>query len=122
MVKGGLLNTIYAKSRNFLSKTRGFFPEKLPRSLEDFYKFSDSIFKTYNIPPLPSYENAVATMIMHLDPTTDKKSKYFFAKSIRKAQANQVSYEIIQKIREEAKVTQVATEQLVATDEKTVTA
>lgn len=42
-------------------------------------------------------------MIMHLGSQTTFKSKYFFAKSIRKAMANQVAYEKIQEIKEEEK-------------------
>jgi hypothetical protein len=42
-------------------------------------------------------------MVMHLGPQTTSVKKYWIACSIRKAQANQVAFEVIQKIKEEEK-------------------
>lgn len=92
-----------SRFKRLVSKLRGFFPEKLPTGIQDYEKFMKSIFEDYSIPEESSYTNAVATMIMHLDPTTDKKSRYYFAKSIRKAQANQIAYHFIMKIRDDNK-------------------
>lgn len=80
-------------------KVLGLFPSKLPTGVAEFDSWSSSIFDTYGLPNLPSYRQAVASMIMHLGPTVDKKAKFFFAKAVRKAQANQIAYEEIQKLK-----------------------
>lgn len=120
---GTLLKQIWSKTCQFTSKMRGFFPEKLPTSNSKLEEFTDTVLSLYGIPFHPSYKNAIATMIMHLSPTTDRKSKYYFVKSVRKAQANQVAYEMIDAIREEEKKAREAvTQALVNTaspDEKT---
>lgn len=87
--------------KRILSFVRGFFPSQLPVGLESFHKWADSIFDTYNIPNGSTYRHALASMIMHLGPTTHRKSKWFFVASIRKAQANEVAFDVIQTIKEE---------------------
>lgn len=87
---------------------RGFFPEKLPIGMHEFDIFCEDLFATYCIPENDTYRRAVATMIMHLGPTTHKKAKYFFAKSIKKAQANEVAYQIIQDINDKEKQVKLA--------------
>jgi hypothetical protein len=79
------------------------FPSKLPVGMKDFNAFADSIFETYGLPKEPSYYHTIATMIMHLGPTTAYKSKRFFAFSIIKAMANQIAYGKIQELKEKQK-------------------
>lgn len=86
--------------KQLLNKLKGMFPSKLPTGTADFDSWAVSIFTTYNLPDMPSYRNAIASMIMHLGPTTDKKPLLFFAKAVRKAQANQIAYEEIQKLKQ----------------------
>jgi len=81
---------------------------QLPVGLSEFNAFCETIFTKYSLPDMPSYRNAVATMIMHLPQTEDKAALSFFAKSIRKAMANQVAYEVIQQIREDEKAKEKA--------------
>jgi hypothetical protein len=52
---------------------------------------------------MPSYKQALASMIMHLGTTKFYAPKRFFALSIKKAMANQTAYEVIQQIREAEK-------------------
>lgn len=92
----------------FLRQFLGLFPTKLPKGLEEFEVFAKDIFDLYDIPDFPSYRQAIATMVMHMPPTTHRKSKHHFMRAIRKAQANQVCYEVIQQIREEEKKQQQA--------------
>jgi hypothetical protein len=73
----------------------------LPTTLEGFHQFADSIFEDYELPNLPSYRHAIATMIMHLDPTVIEVERSYFAKSIKKAMANQIAYDVIQTIKKE---------------------
>ncbi len=91
----------------------GFIPQPLPKGHSEFDAFCDRLFDVYGLPSLPSYREAVATMILHLPPTTHRKSPRFFAKSIKKAMANQVAYSFLHpeksKELEEKKLTQAAT-------------
>lgn len=82
-------------------RLKGLLPSELPRTIPEFDLFFESICETYNIPKLPSYKHAVASMIMHLGPLETHKAKHFFVKSIRKAQANEISYAIIQDVKKQ---------------------
>lgn len=82
-------------------KVLGLFPRKLPRGVSEFDAFARAVFGAYDVPNGPSYEQAIASMIMHLGPLVTSKSPYFFARSIRKSQANQVSFEIIQRCKKQ---------------------
>lgn len=92
-----------AKINKKLKMLLNMVPTKLPIGLKEFDEYCVSIFKTYDLPDLPSYRNAIATMIMHIPPTVFYKPKHFFGVSVKKAMANQTAYEIIQQIREDEK-------------------
>jgi hypothetical protein len=87
--------------KKFLNQILGRFPSALPIGTKDFHKFADSIIQTYDIPDLRSYKHAIASMIMHLEPLTIRKPKHYFALSIKKAQANEIAFHVIQTIKEE---------------------
>jgi hypothetical protein len=89
--------------KSWLKKQLGLWPQKLPVGISEFDAFAKKIFAIYEIPDLPSYRNAIATMIMHLPPTVDKMPLVYFGRSIKKAQSNQIAYEIIQQIKEAEK-------------------
>lgn len=78
------------------------FPHKLPVGGSEFDSFFESICTLYGLPNLPSYRQAVATMIMHLGPIQYRASKHYFYASIRKSMANQVAYDKIQEIKQES--------------------
>lgn len=101
------MNKLAAKVLKTLKFVRGFFPKRLPTGLKDFDAFAAMIFDVYNLPALPSYKHAVASMIMHLGPTTAYKAPWFFAISVKKAMANQTAFEIIQQIKEAEKAQQL---------------
>lgn len=87
-----------------LLRLMGRFPHRLPHTGDPaFNRFCDKIFRTYGIPDLVSYRQAIATMILHIPPTKIHKPLAFFAVSIRKAQANEIAYQTIRKIQEEQK-------------------
>jgi hypothetical protein len=96
-------------------------PSKLPVGLNALDAFSTETLAVYDIPTLPSYYHAIASMIMHLGPQQVKVKRSFIAASIRKAMANQVAFEQIQKLKEEQKAKEdaakLATEQTVASEE-----
>jgi len=79
-----------------LQQLRGHFPSKLPHTEEDFNKFCESIFSVYNLPDKLSYRRAIATMILHLGPLENKKSKIYFVKSIEKARMNEFAFDQMQ--------------------------
>jgi hypothetical protein len=81
----------------------GFFPKKLPVGRTEFDSFCCFLFDTYGLPDNPSHRHAIAGMVLQLESTTCKKAPVFFAKSIRKAQANEVAYSVIQEIRNQEK-------------------
>lgn len=84
-------------------KFEGFESEPLydlPVSPEEFNKFCDEIFEEHSFPKADSYKQLVASMIMHLDNTTTQAPKLYFAKAIKKAQANEVAYHVIQDCRD----------------------
>lgn len=86
---------------NIGQRIRGRLPEPIPhKGLHDLEHFSNKVLTIYNIPNLPSYHHALASMIMHLGATTTSAPKVFFAKSIKKAMANQVAFERIQQIKQ----------------------
>ena len=101
--KGSKMNEIKQKVALKLKQLSGYLPTDLPVGMTDLENFSTDIFKTYDIPDKRSYRHAVATMIMHLGPQTNKVPKMYFVKSIRKAMANQIAFEKIQAIKEEEK-------------------
>lgn len=80
------------------------FPSKLPTGGCEFDKFFSSICQLYDFPEENSYKQAVCTMIMHLNPLCTRKAKYYFVRSIRKSQANQVAYHKLQEIKDSEKV------------------
>lgn len=86
-----------------LTKVRNIFPSLLPTTKEEFDVFFSSIFSSYGFPDKDEYKHAISTMVMHLDPTQTMKPKSYFARSIKKAQANQVAYAIIQEINKKQK-------------------
>jgi hypothetical protein len=85
-------------------KLKSKFKEELPRSRPAMDAFFTDIIKTYDLPDMPSYRNAMAVMIMNMGSETIKQSKFSFAKAIKKAMSNQVAYSVIEEIREQQKL------------------
>lgn len=83
-------------------QVRGLFPKKLPITKEEFAGFYKWLQSTYEFPDTEGYEQAVASMIQHLGPTTVRKAPYFFAISIAKARANETAFYVMQDIKKKA--------------------
>lgn len=113
------MNKLVEKSIKMKKFVRSFFPVKLPTGLLEFNQFSSNIIETYNLPNLPSYKHAIASMIMHLGPTTFYKSPRFFAISVKKSMANQTAYEMIQIIKEQDEVRKIEKKAITSTGEPT---
>lgn len=86
-----------------LGLIRGFFPAKLPHGRPEFDAFFAKLVSVYALPNNPSYQHAIATMVMNLSPTSAYKAPFYFALSIKKAMANETAYSVIQEIREQEK-------------------
>lgn len=81
---------------------RARLPSKLPQGRTELLNFCKDIFDLYGFPLDRSYRHCIATMVLHLPPTKAKKSKHYFAVSVRKTIANQVAYAMVQEINKEA--------------------
>lgn len=84
-------------------KVKHLWPEKLPVTREEIDVLIKDVIFSENVPDDPTYHHAIAAALMHLGPVTHRKARRFFSKSVRKSIANQVAFEKIQALRDEAK-------------------
>lgn len=96
------------KLKKLWTKFVFMFPHQLPVGEMAFIDYCDKLFLTYDLPNLASYHHAVATMIMNQSPVTDSIPPCMFAKSIRKAMANEVAWARLQALKEEQKAQEKA--------------
>lgn len=78
-------------------------PTKLPVGLIEFDEYCDDIFDLYSLPSLPSYKQAIASMMMHLPPAVFYKPKHYFGMCSKKAQANEVAWQVLETLRAQEK-------------------
>lgn len=76
-----------------------FFPQPLPIGVTEFHKWAEEIIELYSFPANDSVKFTLAAMIMHMDPSADRKPYSFFAKRIKKSMANQIAGAIIQELK-----------------------
>jgi len=76
---------------------------RLPLTDAEFYEFKKTIFSEYEIEDTKDNTFGLARMVQMLDPTVLYAPKKYFAFSLKKQQANQAAFEVMEKIREEAK-------------------
>lgn len=93
------MKLIRQKLSLFLNKVLFLFPSSLPVGMTEFKSWMDSIIQTYAIPDNDSSRFALATMILHLSSTISSKPKVHFARSMRKAMANQVAAAVMQDLK-----------------------
>jgi hypothetical protein len=89
--------------KKYFQKLRDFFPSALPIGLDAFDAFCKGLFETYGFADLPSYRFAIASMIQMLPPTKAYVKRRYFVLSLKKAQATEVAYYVIEGIRKQAK-------------------
>ncbi len=98
------MKRFWLKIRPFVKKLQWrFFRTKIPVGIIDLETLSNDLLDIYQIPNLPSYHHAIATMIMHQPPNCDSMKMFHVKRQIHKAMANQVAYEVMQKIKEQDK-------------------
>lgn len=87
-------------------------PRALPLGAKEFDIWSDRIISGALLPAnsdedkeklIQSQKFALATMLMHLSPTTDHECDGYFIKSLRKSVINQVAHAKMEEIRNAAK-------------------
>lgn len=88
------------KLKKFLNKIRFFFPSSLPVGMTEFYVWADSIIDAYGLPNNDSSQFALATMILHLDSTSDSKPKRYFGKAALKSMSNQIAAGVMQDLKQ----------------------
>jgi len=87
------------KLLNLISFVISFFPTQLPRTPAAFEKLMRVVTGVYGLPDSVNCRFAISTAIMHLKPTEDRKATRFFVKAIRKLQANEVAYDVMEAAR-----------------------
>lgn len=78
---------------------RSYFPSALPQGSEEFDAYASKLLELYSLPQKDTYRHAIASMIMHLGPTTHRIPMRYFAISIFKAMSNEVAYSKIQDLK-----------------------
>lgn len=90
---------------NFIKTTlqvlRCLFPSKLPVGAAHFDTWAKSIFSIYKLEDKPGNRHALASLIMHLGPTTAYKPKRYFSFAVMKSLANETAFETMQSLRKE---------------------
>jgi hypothetical protein len=87
--------------KRLLARLLAYFPTKLPVGLTAFHAWADSIIDiTGEFADRDSMKWAIASNLIHLPTTTDRKSKEYFARTLRKAAANQVASQVFQDIKQ----------------------
>lgn len=90
-----------ARFKRVIALLKGFIPQRQPIGRTELETFTKDLLELYNIPQLVSYKNAVATMI--LQDSKLYRSKWYYMVAIRKAQANETAYQIMQELRKQEK-------------------
>jgi hypothetical protein len=76
---------------------------ELPTGMTAFEEWSDRIISGTLLPADPqSQKFALATMLMHLSPTTDHECDAYFIKALRKSAVNQIAHAKMTEIKDAA--------------------
>jgi hypothetical protein len=103
-IKRTLREYMKEKIKKFILRLWYYVPQTLPTTGKpEFERLMKQLSYVYGLPDEASYHHAIATIIMNQSPTTDKIPPRFFAKSIRKAMANEIAFARLQELREEEK-------------------
>lgn len=89
--------------KRYKLKIKHLWPEKIPISQDELNQLISEVICAEDVPNDPTYHHAIAAAVMHLGPVTHRKARRFFAKSIRRSIANQVAFNKIEALRDEAK-------------------
>lgn len=102
------MNRYFTKAKQFFNKILGFFPSNLPHGMTEFDKWSNDLIFTYDLPNNDSIKFALATMILHLEPTECDKPKRYFGRAVQKGMAAQVAHGVMQTLKDKQKAEEEA--------------
>ncbi len=89
------------KLKLLLKQLLAYLPSKLPAGKTEMHKFMDEIIEiSGKFADVDSMKFAISSMVLRLDSTASRVSKQYFARSLRKAAANQVVSVILNDIKE----------------------
>lgn len=89
--------------KKILKQVLALIPTKIPCSgVTEMSEWVNDIISTFDLPDNDSHRQAIFNMVLTLGPTITHKSKYFFAASVMKAASNQIAYNLIMEIRDNA--------------------
>lgn len=80
-----------------------FIPEKLPQGMTEFGRWVDEISYLSGLPNNDKLRKVISQLIVSLPPQMAYVKKRFIVKTIQKAAANQVAFEVISLIDEQQK-------------------
>lgn len=87
---------------------------RLPITPDEYNQFVKALGEYAQIEDIENYHHAIATMIMHHPQTSCMKSPDDFVQAIRKAQANEVAWGVLEALKEQEKKNQDEAALLVA--------
>lgn len=103
-----------------IKKLLSYLPSQLPVGMKEFNRFADDIILlSGQYADRDSMVFAIASIVIHLKPTTSSVPKNYFVKSMRKAAANQVASQAFQDIKKRQEEAQKAAQALAAQQEVT---
>ena len=74
---------------------KSLLPTRLPVGKAEFDQWQRDILSLSGVPANESTLFAIAVMVLHLDPTVDRKPMHYFVKALNKGAANEVANSII---------------------------
>lgn len=95
------MSNFFQKIKRKFNQLRGLLPSQLPTGATEFEAWVTSIMETYDLPTRSRSDVMfiIATSMMHLGPTVDRKAKYFFVKTLRAGAAKQVAAAAFQEVK-----------------------
>ena len=90
--------------KRLVNKLLGFIPTKTPVGAAEFEEWANSIIFTYQpAADDKSVKFVLSGMLMRLEQTEHKKSKYYFARCLHRAASGQVGAYVMEEIKNEQK-------------------
>lgn len=91
------------KLQRMLLMLKSYIPQALPQTPAELCRFIDETLEVSNLPTNNSFRSAIATQILHLSMPVGRVSQQTFIRTLRRSIANQVAYDLMTTLKEEAK-------------------
>lgn len=86
--------------RKILELVLSYVPTKLPVGMAAHDEWAKSIISMTSVPDNDSTRFALASMVMHLSPTSSKKAAQYFIRALDKGAANEVAHAVLMKLKD----------------------